>query len=488
MSVSEPESGDEDKSAFSSSLLLVISRAGAQATNLVLLLVAARILTPAEFGAFSLVSVTIIALVQIADVGWYEYAAKTTDNTELPPELFWCTSLSGVSISLLSALLAVILYFVSGSATYSLLMLIMSVLPMMQAQVALQNGVHTRRNDIIKLPLSVIPAELLGVTIGIYALLNGYHVFSLAMHKIVTVATTLLILLAWGGWFGRLSFKLKAARDIVLFWWQLVLTRVTSYFQNFGSEYLIGALLGLTEVGIFRAAQRFSGALSEIISEPSRFMAWAILPKANEQSNEDSDAFPRSIASVLSMILLFAIPAFIGLAMTSHLAVALLLGEGWEATALVLSFLCFARIISVLIPISTVVMTIDGAEDRLPRLMMILTIISMGALAAIGWIGVEWAAISQLVASLIMVPILIRVNKEHGGLDHKLLYADLLKLSIAAVAMVGSILLSLHLATALTLMPIAEVLIVVGVAALTYSIMILLLRPTPAQLLLNLIR
>ncbi len=488
MDSSNSNSETQEKTILSSSVLLVISRAGSQLSNLVLLLTAARILTPAEFGAFSLVSVTILILVQVADSGWYEYACKTPKSEPFPPELFWNANFSGIALSTVGALMSGLLWLITKSNVYSFLMLVMSVLPFLQTHVTLQNGVHTQRGDIIKLPLSLIPGEICGLTLGILALLNGFHVFSLAIHKIVSVSITLLILGLWGGWIARFQYEIHRALEIIRFCWQLLLTRITSFFQGFGSEYLIGALLGLTDVGIFRAAQRLSGAVAEIISEPARFMAWAILPTAWGKEKQASSAFPIAVAELVSAVLLFAIPTCVGLAILSESIVELLLGPGWGPTAQVLVYLCFARIASVITPLPGVVLPLDQAESKMPRLMLILTFISLGCLAAIGWKGVVWAAISQVIASIIMTPVVFLALRKHGGIEMRSLLVDVAKISIAAAGLAAGILLSWPVLSDQQFPILIEMGILVIGGALLYGAFILILKPRSARLLLSSLR
>ena len=87
-----PDAPQPQQKLIGTTALLSISRALAQVANLALLLYAARVLTVAEFGAFSLVAITILILHQTAETGWYELACKHTDP---PEELFWCSVIVG---------------------------------------------------------------------------------------------------------------------------------------------------------------------------------------------------------------------------------------------------------------------------------------------------------------------------------------------------------------------------------------------------------
>jgi hypothetical protein len=68
---------------------LTVHRIVMQATGLALMLVAARFLSPAEFGLLGLVVVTAQIQQQIAETGWFEYVTNWPTDKPLPPEAFF---------------------------------------------------------------------------------------------------------------------------------------------------------------------------------------------------------------------------------------------------------------------------------------------------------------------------------------------------------------------------------------------------------------
>ena len=460
------------------SFLLVFSRAWTQLANLVLLLAAARVLSPAEFGAFSLVSITVLILVQTADSGWYEYLSKVPTDEELPPEVLTCAVASGVMGVAISCVIAWLIFVLSGSYTYSYLMLALSALPLIISIVSVQNGVHTQRGHIIKIPLSVIPAEAIGLAISIYGLSVGWGVFALAAHKLITAIISLLIVALWNGWFVPLSWRLARLKEVILFWWHLFLIRVSGFFQNFGGDYLIGALIDLAGVGIYRAANRLAGAVGEMINEPARMIAWSILPKKN---GEEESSSGKNLDLLIVGVMAVALPAFIGLVALNNELIALLLGPGWQAAAPVLTFLSFERMLNVLIPLFTPVMSIERAESRLPRMMFFLTVLTLTFMAAIGWMGVVHAAGARLFASLAIIPLSITVFAKYGNMNLKPVSVDIFKLTIAGAIMwiVVEVLKSQEVMMQLPL--IASVAISVLIGAVVYTLSVLVLRPSPVS-------
>ncbi len=421
------------------SVLLTLSRAWSQVVNLILLLVAARVLTPAELGAFGLVSITVLIMHQAAETGWYEYAANRPASENLAPELFWCAVGAGLTAMIVAAGAAGGVYVIFGSETYAIVMLVLCVMPFLGAFTSVQIGVHTRRGDVVKIPLTAIPAETAGLAIGAWALLNDYGVLALAFHKVTTMGLIAIGVSAWSGWFAPLAFQASRGWTILRFSARLLMSRTAGFVQHFGADYLVGALLGLTEVGLFRAGGRIAGSLAEMVAEPSRLIAWTILPR-NAIETPFGRRAPDALSDLIVTILVIAMPAFVGLALIAEDAVLLLLGPGWSDAALVLVFLALAKSLFVFISLVQPVMVIAGEERLLPRLTMANAAITLTSLLVLGWQGVYWAAASQLVAALLIAPILVYVFRRFGGLDLRRTAIGVLKVALAVGLMAVAIL------------------------------------------------
>ncbi|MEM6415048.1 MAG: oligosaccharide flippase family protein [Pseudomonadota bacterium] len=467
---------------FRESFLLTASRIWAQVANLILLLAAVRLLSPAAFGGFSLVSITILIMHQAAETGWYEFAAKSEAAENPPAELFWCGAGAGLLAMTLVLIGAAILSVFTGFNEYVIVMGMLSIIPLFGALTAVQIGRHTQRGQTIKIPLTSIPSETIGLLVGIWGLHYGLGVIALGLHKLATMLTIVISTTLWGGWLPALKFRTEQVREILNYAWRLLLARLSGFLQHYGADYLVGALLGLTEVGLFRAGGRLAGSVSEMLSEPLRMMSWSILPPAHKKVGREG--LTSVLADTLAIALMVAMPAFVGLAILSGPLVALLFGEEWQASRSVLILLSLSKVGLIFIPVLTPVLSMKGAEELLPRVMFGIAIVALVSLAAIGWKSVNAAAFSQLLASLIIASALWFPFSKFGGLRPRDIVYDFLKITVAVAIMAVIAILVRDFILSGAWPQWLSVAVTPPVAAIVYVVLLIILRPRPLDRLL----
>lgn len=459
--------------AAGASAWMSASRIVAQATSLVLLLVAARFLTPAELGAFVLCSATAMLLTRVAEAGWPQYAMAWPERGDPPATVLWCAIGSGLLISLLGFAIAGGVTIAFRSATYGELvfLLVLTVLP--GTFITVQQGILTRRERVGAISKVAILANLAGMLGGLVALVTGLGVFALAVDKLINVAVATFGTLLVARWIPRFELDLVRAREIVAYASHIIASRIVAFGQNYGAEFLIGLFLGATEVGLFRAGARIVGALTEILVEPSRVMAWALLSKAVREGRK-----PGVVTGEIAATLLFiAAPIFVGLALVSPNVPGILFGAGWELTAPVMAILAIARLVNIVANLAEPLLAVSGRTPLIPRLAVLGLTVNWICLAALAHRGIVWAAASQLLSACIVMPILVRILIRHAHLD----WRPALKGASAATACTVLMAVAVLLAKALTGMATSATWAVLGAevaaGALTYAAATRLLNP-----------
>ncbi|MDE3122050.1 MAG: hypothetical protein KGK00_09765 [Paracoccaceae bacterium] len=99
----------------------------AQVSQLVLFVAAARILSPADFGVFALVSSAAILLMRSAEVGWAPYIMSWEGDDTVPRQVVMVALISGVCIGALAFGVGLLLPLIGLPAVVSHLFLLFSV-------------------------------------------------------------------------------------------------------------------------------------------------------------------------------------------------------------------------------------------------------------------------------------------------------------------------------------------------------------------------
>lgn len=469
-----PASHKTETKAASASIWLGAARAVSQATNLILLLVAARLLSPAEIGSFTLVSSLAMILLQCAETGWYQRVSMASKDEPLPSQIFWLGMAAGAFWLCVSLMAALGIWFVYESATYAIAMAWLSLLVPLTSFISIQTGVMMLFGVSYRLGRIQIAAEIIGLAAGLAALWYGAGIFGLVVFKLVSQAIIAVGVGFTARWFPKLPASMKGTRHLLVFVGQLLSERLVSFFSIYGAEFLIGFFLGTAAVGLYRAGMRIVGALTELIFEPARLIYWTILPNAKSTGHESGQSPILDVTAGLSAI---ALPAFLGLTIVSADLIAVLLGPQWQLAAVVMSIAAITRLAHLVVPLAISVMTMSGGARYIAPFTMLLTGTSFASLLLYGRFGVIEAAVSQLAAALLTGPIALVVLARYSGVPVRLFLKSVAPYTLAAIAMLLSIL-ALRNTVNLEVLPLSvRLLIEIATGAVLYVGALLVIRP-----------
>lgn len=469
--------------AMLGSVLVVAGRAASQLSSLVLLIVAARVLTPAELAAFGLVSITVLVLQHAAETSWYEKISGYRRDAPVPPECFWVAAVCGAAASVFGLCIAAGIQIVSGSHQHALVMAILSLVAILGPLVCVQTGVLAREERMAGFGVASIVGEMAGLTVGIYGLLHGWNIFALAAHRVTTIGVVALVAFGMARWLPPLRWRAQEVAEVFRFYGNLVNARAVTFVHTLGVDYLTAIYLGLTTTGYYRAGNRISGSVAEILNEPARIMAWSILPKTR-QGPDAADEGPKAIATFMLMLLAIAGPVFVGVMLVAEPLVHVILGPGWETAALVLAASAAARFAWG--PLTTVAYAVMGMDNQFRAMMRfnaVMLLSSFGFLAAVGWLGLGWVLGAQILAGVVLGAEALRLCVKYGKVDLRRIAPDLARIA-ACVAVMALAVWAMGRFAAAWDEP-ARLAAMIAAGAVAYLVAILFARPAPVTLVLD---
>ncbi len=466
--------------ALTGSAALTLHRVVMQATGLALMLVAARFLTPAQFGLLGLVVVTAQIQQQIAETGWFEYVTNWPRDKVLPAEAFWCALASGVVFTLLGVLTAGVIWLYLKAPDYALAMLILSVTAFTTPIAMVQIGVLTREGRMGAIGLWMTFCEFIGLGVGLYGLFHGWGIYALVAQKVSCYTSITLGCLAMGRWWPAFAAEAREVGEAVRFAWNILLSRLGTFANSMGGDYIVGYFLAPNDVGLYRAANRLAGAVAEMISEPTRMVSWSILSRAAEPASGVRQA-PQELHLINTTVFMVALPSFVGMALIADPLLTMLLGEAWRGAAMALSLLCVARAFMSALPLTQPVMSLAGQTGALPRVMAVLTVINLGLIAGFAWMGLAWAAGAQIIAGVITLPLFLRLLVRHGGLEWGAMLQEMARIAVCVGVMAGAVLwagatVGFYPSTAWR-----TVAAMIAAGGIAYAAALLIVRPLPVR-------
>lgn len=405
---------------------VIAARLVSQVSQLLIVLVAARVMSPAAFGGFALLSALAVGLTRLSEAGWREYI-MTAGDAESCAQTNTMALACGLGSLTLGLLFSVVMLWLEAGFAPAGVMALMAVWVLLATLSATQAGILVRRGQLRFLAWSQIAGEVVGFLAAVAVFAAGGGIFGLAAAKLALQATIFLASIGTTRWFPVARPRGAKGRQAFVFSRRILATRLISFASENVAVFVIGALISPAGAGLFRAAGRLAGALNEVVSEPVRLLAWTRLR---------SSASGRAAEPLLVLAILVSTPLFVGLAVTADSTVSLLLGRSWSESATLLVAFALAGWMNSCNAATEPLLAARGRVDLLPRLSLGFTAVSLSFLIASAPFGLLWIAIGQLVAAGLILPVIIWVQHRYGGLSPRRVAAG------AYPALVGAALLA----------------------------------------------
>ena len=395
---------------------LALARIAAQALQFGLFLYAARVLTTADFGVFSLAFAIIVGLSVVAEAGWREWVICAEDAA-LVDEAGAAALVTGGVIAL--AGLALIGLGQRLLLNPGLLMVAALLLPWVVARplVCVQIGMLTRTGRLTHLAVVQWLAEAAGFVAGIALLHKGAGLAALAWAKLALAAVEL------GGYTLGVR-RLPMARPARAHWiamtrfsHHILSARLLAYFQGNLTTLVIGTVFAPGLVGIYRAAMRLGGTAQEVIREPARAVGWSWLRAALDQDGGSHGLrFAQAAQQFLDITITLGTALFLLLALESGAIVRLMLGARWGDAAPVLLLLALALIVRLPQVLAEPLFPLVGKPWLTRRLALMIGGIALVCFLVALRFGLVMVALGELVAALVTLGPLLWLLARHGGL------------------------------------------------------------------------
>jgi lipopolysaccharide exporter len=283
----------------------------------------------------------------------------------------------------------------------------------------------------------------------------------------------------------RPSPSLAAWRELMGFSKWLLLKNLVQVLTNRSGDFVIGRLVGTRELGLFNVSTEIAAMPSSELAAP---INRALLPGFARQAS-DPAALRKAFLNVVSMITLATLPVGIGLMLTAHLVVPILLGEKWVEAIPFVPILALNGLLMSL-GSNTGSFLLGVGESRLVFRLAVLKLIVLapslmiGALHA-GAIGAAWAYVASTF-TVIPVSYAIILRRLDLGVTHLLvrLWRPVSGVAVMTACVHG---LSTRLTVASeTMEMIVQLLTLAATGAIAYVVTVLLLwnanrRPDGAE-------
>ena len=374
------------------SALEITARYGVQ---FVVMIVLARLLSPADFGLIAMLLVFTAIAALLVDAGFGTALVQrrhTTENDETT------VFLTGVGMGVL---LAVVLWIAAPAiaAFYSqpilapLTRLLLFVLPL-GGLAAVPDALLTQRLDFRSRANAEIVASLCSGAVAVALAWRGFGVWSLAWQAIVAIGVRALLLWLLSGWRPRGHFDAASFLGLFRFGGYMLVANLLNTLSTRLQSLLIGRLFDSRTLGYYTLAQNTQQA-------PAQFMSGVLnrvgLPVFSTVADQPAKLVGALRLSLRVAIFVF-VPCMVGIAVVAKSLITVLYGARWAPVAPLLSILSIAAVFWPLHVLNLAAIGAQGRSDLIFKLEIIKQMLSIGLIVALSFHGamaVAWAVLAS---------------------------------------------------------------------------------------------
>ncbi|MDE3238730.1 MAG: oligosaccharide flippase family protein [Paracoccaceae bacterium] len=406
----------------------------AQVSQLVLFVAAARILSPADFGVFALVSSAAILLMRSAEVGWAPYIMSWEGDDTVPRQVVMVALISGVCIGALAFGVGLLLPLIGLPAVVSHLFLLFSVWIALATTSSAQRGMMIWRDGLLGSSIAESLGEIAGMLVALVLLFHGYGVYSLAFGRLAYQTVHIVLSFAVTRRSPLWGMPRAELRALGHYSWQIFTSRFITNMRLYIGTFLIGGFLGPASVGYYRAAQRLVGSVAEIIGSPSLVLSWSMFRQARDRFGARSPGFQTQVNVYFKLLTAAGLPIFLWLGLMGGDLITGLIGAKWLPALPLVPVLAFARALTMPNTVLEPILSLTGEIRRLPGFTLIFFIVAAVSTVAGGMIGLTAVAWSEVLTSALAMVAGGVLLQRHCGIAWDEVFAALRSLVLPLLA------------------------------------------------------
>lgn len=385
-----------------------------QLFGLVVSIVLARILGPAEFGLIAVAMVFVSLTNVFIDSGLSEGVIQIKEATN---QHFDTVFLFNLGVSLLFSLLIFGLAHPIGNfyeeADLGVVLKYLAVIPFIAGLGIVHKAILVRSLNFKSLALRDSAALFFGGSAGIIAANQGFGIYSLVWKELISVSIGVLALWIGSKWKPSFTFSKKSLNELLNFSLFIFLDNILRQVFNRINTLFLGKIFSPTVLGFYTRAETLNLMVSDYTSNSIRKVIFPVLSSLQDNEKEFQRVLIKSLNLTLAMTFLLAgFLYFIG-----DPLIIFLLTEKWAPTIPIFRTLVFTSAASTAIAIYARAILSKGlakVKFRMGLFQRVFTLLPL----PIGFIyGVQEFAIAFLVSKFLIVLAYTFFAKRYLSLD-----------------------------------------------------------------------
>lgn len=374
------------------------SQVAVQAIRFMSVVVLARLLTPSDYGAAAFAIQLASFSMILGDLGFGTALVQAkTASQRWASTAFWCALGAGVLGSGLAALGAFPVALALGEPEVTALVIAGGLTLLLVAIGATSNAFLTRSMSFGVIQGATTAAWVFASGSAILAAALGAGAWALVTQQVVLAAVTSVLFILAARWHPSFEFSRTAFRSLTRFALPLTGGAVLFVVQGLLTVILIGAFLGIEDLGIWNLSMAVVIVPLSLIAAPLSRVIYAAFARMRES--------PERVAEVwlngFTLLAAVALPALFGLIAVAPDLIPFVFGSQWSPAVPVVQILCVFLMSRTLQTWNNAVMDSAGK----PHVAMLINAAVLVVTAPSLWFGskfgIEGAAVAFSLATLV---------------------------------------------------------------------------------------
>lgn len=381
------------------SALEIAARYGVQIGVMIVL---ARLLTPADFGLIAMLLVFTAVAALLVDSGFgtaLVQRQRTSDDDETTVFLSGLAISVGVGAALWLAAPAIAAFY-SQPGLVPLTRLLVWILPL-SAFAAVPDALLTQRLDFRARANAEIIASLCSGTLAVLLAWRGFGVWSLAWQSIAAIGVRAAMLWLFSHWRPRGRFSMASFRSLFGFGSYMLMSNLLNTISIRLQSLLIGKLFDSRTLGYYTLAQNTQQAPAQFMSGVLNRVGLPVFSTVADQPGKLVGALRLSLRVALFVF----VPCMVGIAVVAKPLIAVVYGQRWVSAAPLLSILAVSATFWPLHVLNLAAIGARGRPDLIFRLELVKRVVSIGLILAcspFGPIAIAWAVLASSVFGVLV--------------------------------------------------------------------------------------
>lgn len=394
-----------------------LERFSVQGIQFVVMIVMARILTPADYGLVGMLAIFIAVSQSLIDSGFSQALIRKQDRSEIDNStVFYFNIGVGAVLYLLLFFSAPLIARFYNEPQLIPITRVVGLSLVFNSLAVVQRALLTVNLDFKTQAKASFVGAIISGAIGITMAYTGFGVWAIVWQQISNLATVTILLWMLSHWKPIWAYSWDSFRELFGFGSKLLASGLLdTIFKNL---YLIviGKFFKASDLGYYTRAHQFTDFASSSITGIFQRVTYPVLCTIQNDDVRLSDVYRRLLKT--SAFIVF--PLMTGMAAVAEPMVISFLTEKWLFSALLIQILCFSQMWYPVHAINLNLLQVKGRSDLFLKLEIIKKILTIIMLCITLPMGLIPMCIGMIVNSLIALVI----NTHYTG---KLIHLGFLK-------------------------------------------------------------